>query len=134
MSILKNFRTAVTAREKKHFTFFPDELITTPQEFTDALIVYAKNGKRDLTITREGLSPDFILDGVEYNATRMTSIYGSFVVANALNPELLDDPDIPKPKLKRMEIVWRFVVPTCFWVGMALLFLLPIFGNYLSQL
>lgn len=134
MSIFKNFRTVVATREKKHFTFFPTELITTQEEFTDALIAYAKSSKKDLTITREGLSPNFMLDGIEYNATRMTSIYGSFVVANALHPERLDDLNIPENKRKMMEVVWRFVVPTCFWVGMALLFLLPIFGNYLSQL
>lgn len=132
MSIFKNFCTVIATREKKHFTFFPTELITTPQEFTDALIAYGKNSKKDVTITREGLSPDFMLDGIEYNATRMTSIYGSFVVANALHPELLDDLNIPENKRKMMEIVWRFVVPTCFWVGMALLLPLPMFRAYMA--
>lgn len=131
MNILKDFRRVAATRNKKRFTFFPDELITTPQEFTDALIIYAQSEKKNLTITREGMSPDFILDGIEYNATRMTSIYGSFVVVNALHPEQLDDPAMPKQKLKRMEIIWRFVVPTCFWLGLILLWLLPMFRTYM---
>lgn len=124
MNTFKNFKKVAATREKKHFTFFPAELITTPQEFTDALIVYAKEQGKRLEITKLSMSPNFTLDGIEYNATRMTSLFGSFVVVNALHPELLDDPGIPTKSRKRMEIVWRYIIPTCFWVGLVLLFII----------
>lgn len=133
MNTFKNFKRIVATREQKHFTFFPDELITTPQEFAVALMAYAREQGKELDITKLSMSPNFMLDGIEYNATRMTSLFGSFVVANALHPELLDDPGIPQKSRKVLEATWRYVVPICFWLGLLLLLLLPMLLQYTAM-
>lgn len=52
------------------FSFIPDEAVTTPREFTDALLAYARQNDKDITITKESMTPEFILEGEEYTAMR----------------------------------------------------------------
>lgn len=67
----KDYRTFAAAEHQRRFTFVPDGPVTTPAEFTAALLAYAAEQKLDLTVTREGMYPVFTLDGVEYAAERI---------------------------------------------------------------
>ncbi len=60
------------AREEAQrvFTFIPDDAVTNPREFTNALLAYAKEKNLNLVITKEGMYPEFEIDGVEYRAER----------------------------------------------------------------
>lgn len=61
----------------RDFTFTPDGAVTTPQEFTLVLFEYANKAGKNLVITKEGMYPEFELDGVEYTAERFyTSVRG----------------------------------------------------------
>ena len=61
------------AEHKRQFTFTPDTAIGTPQDFTAALLAWADENGVDVTISRESMTPHFMLDGIEYRAVRYSS-------------------------------------------------------------
>lgn len=65
-----DYLAACDAEHKRVFTFTPEEAITTPGEFTNALLSFAQREKIDLVITRESMYPIFTIDGIEYTAYR----------------------------------------------------------------
>ena len=58
---------------EQQFTFTPDTAIATPQEFTAALLAWADENGVDVNMTRESMTPHFMLDGIEYRAVRYSS-------------------------------------------------------------
>lgn len=52
--------------KKAKFYFEPKNSITTHREFTDELINYCNENKKDLTIIHEGMEPIAIIDGIKY--------------------------------------------------------------------
>ena len=46
--------------------FEPENGITTAREFTDALLAWARQENRDITILEEGMEPQVELDGKTY--------------------------------------------------------------------
>ena len=61
------------AEHKRQFTFTPDTAIGTPQDFTAALLAWADENGVDVNMTRESMTPHFMLDGIEYRAVRYSS-------------------------------------------------------------
>ena len=53
-------------QHEKTFTFTPDDAITDRYSFANALYDYAQKNGKEITITKEGLYPEFVMDGVEY--------------------------------------------------------------------
>lgn len=90
------------------FTFIPDGAVTNPREFTQALLEFAQENQVDLTITKEGMYPEFTLEGVEYTAERLYTAMGRAPVATvrctAKHPECLE-PDLPKGKKRAMKLL-----------------------------
>lgn len=58
------------SEHQRVFTFTPEEAITTPAEFTDALLAFARDRDLELVITSESMYPTFTIDGIEYIACR----------------------------------------------------------------
>ena len=90
------------AREEAQrvFTFIPDDAVTNPREFTNALLAYAKEKNLNLVITKEGMYPEFEIDGVEYRAERN---YGrayrvpvAVIHCEMIHPELYETEMEPK--------------------------------------
>lgn len=77
-NIMHDFKT-VAASERKKFTFSPDTMIGNAREFTDALLQYAREQDLTLVITKEGMSPEFTLDGQAYTAIRVFTRLGAVV-------------------------------------------------------
>lgn len=46
--------------------FEPENGIQTPEEFTDELLLWAKNECRDLTVLEESMEPTVRIDGEQY--------------------------------------------------------------------
>lgn len=67
---VEDYRKVAAAEHKRSFTFTPDTPVNTPREFTAALLAWAEENGKDIVITREGMTPHFTLDGIEYKATR----------------------------------------------------------------
>lgn len=89
-----DYRKVAEAEAKKSFSFTPDDAITTPAEFTTALYKFADEEDLNLVITKEGLLPEFEIDGIAYNAQRIYRRIGpcpvTIVRCNALHPEQLE--------------------------------------------
>lgn len=86
-----DYRKVARSEAEMRFTFSPEGAVTTPGEFTQALLEYARDNDLDITITKEGMYPEFILDGVEYTATRQYTVIRGCPVASihcrVLHPE-----------------------------------------------
>ena len=144
---INDYRKVALAEHNRVFTFTPDTLITTPGEFTLALCEYANQYDLNLIITREGMCPEFTLDGIEYTAERFyTNMYRfpvTVVRCTAKHPEnfAADVDSSRKPLLTLLYRYW-FVVPLSLlmvvllwdslmtsWEGWVILFsLLGLFG------
>ncbi len=96
------------AERQKSFVFTPDDPITTPEEFTAALFEYANVNNLNLVITREGLNPEFEIDGIAYTAQRVYRRAGLMPVltvrCTARNPQELE-PDVTGFRGKAMKFI-----------------------------
>ena len=113
---LEDYKKVAKTEHLKTFVFYPDTAVTTPAEFTLALCQYAEDQKADLFITKEGMYPEFTLDGVEYTAERYYRTVHSVPVAavrcTMMYPELYeaDVPEKRKRVLKMIHYSWIFVL------------------------
>ena len=96
------------------FTFIPDGPVTNAREFTQALLEFARENEVDLTITKEGMYPEFTLEGIEYTAERLYTSMGRVPIATlrctAKYPELLG-PDLPAGRKRAMKLLHFAWVP-----------------------
>lgn len=101
-----DYKKVARAERERVFTFLPDGAVTTPAEFTDALLCYAREHDLDIVITKEGMYPEFTLDGVEYTAERLYTTAYHVPVASirctVLHPE---EPQIPAGRKRLMKLV-----------------------------
>ena len=104
-----DYRKVAEAEAKKSFIFTPDDAISTPAEFTQVLFQYANENNLNLVITKEGLEPEFEIDGIAYYAQRVYRPVGPIPVmmvkCDALHPELLEPP-VKNGKLMRFFHNW----------------------------
>lgn len=96
------------------FTFIPDGPVTNAREFTQALLEFAQENQVDLTITKEGMYPEFTLEGIEYTAERLYTSIGRAPVATvrctAKRPQELE-PDLPAGKKRAMKLLHFAWIP-----------------------
>ena len=111
-----DYRRVIQADRRKVFTFISDGPVTNPREFTDALFAYANRNNLVLVITKEGMYPEFTLQGVEYHAERHYSVISRIPVAVircvAMHPEDFEA-DVPKSRkavIKFLNFGWIFGV------------------------
>lgn len=112
----EDYQAMSNALRKASFTFTPDNAVTSPREFTDALLAFADKNKLDITITREGMYPEFILEGIDYTAERLythvSRIPTAVIRCTAKHPETLE-PDMPR----RKKVILKFLHD--FWLLLA---------------
>lgn len=96
------------------FTFIPDGAVTNPREFTQALLEFARENEVDITITKEGMYPEFTLEGIEYTAERLYTSMGRAPIATlrctAKHPELLEL-DLPAGRKRAMKLLHFAWIP-----------------------
>ena len=114
---VEDYRKVVLAEEKKLFTFIPDQAVTDPREFTEALFAYAEKNRLNLVITKESMYPEFTIDGIEYTAERVYNAVRGIPVATirckVKYPEDFE-PDVPENRKKLMKLLnlgW-WLIPT----------------------
>lgn len=104
-SFLDDFKKYDKYERLKKFTFFPDNMCVTKEEFTDSLLKFANEKKLDIIITKESLSPEFTIDGIPYTATRYTGRFGAYVIC-----EIKDESYLPKLKVThKKKILFKFL-------------------------
>ena len=97
---VEDYKKIAREEAQRVFTFIPDDAVTNPREFTNALLAYAKEKNLNLVITKEGMYPEFEIDGVEYRAERN---YGrayrvpvAVIHCEMIHPELYETEMAPK--------------------------------------
>lgn len=120
-----DYRRVALAEHEKRFTFLPDEAVTTPREFTAALLAYAAEHGKDIVITKESMYPEFTLDGIEYTATRnYTAVRGcpvASIACEVAHPEDFLPNHLPPWKRRLLRLFHFLWLPT----ALLLLILLP---------
>ena len=105
---VNDYRKVVLAEGKKLFTFIPDQAVTNPREFTDALFAHAQKNNLDLVVTKESMYPEFTIDGIEYTAERIYNAVKGIPVATirckVKYPEDFE-PDVPEKRKKLMKLL-----------------------------
>lgn len=104
--ILQDYKAVAEMEKKRVFTFWPDDFCTTPRQMTDELCRYANENNLDLVIIKEGMMPEFTLDGIEYRAVRMHGCYGMAIHAEMIHPENY----IPQGMSEKRYSVFRMIV------------------------
>ena len=97
---------------EKHFFFIPQGSINTPQEFTAALQTYAEERGMQFALTKEGMYPEFSLDGIPYKAYRNPGKYRDEICCDAVHPEQLDT-GLPSRREKLLRIARIVLPPVC---------------------
>ena len=115
------------AEHKKSFSFTPDDAIITASDFTNVLFAYANEHNLNLVITKEGLEPEFELDGIPYLAMRtyrrMGPVPVMIVRCAAKYPDALE-PDVPQPRKLLFQLLhnwWLLLLLLAFGLLCALL-------------
>lgn len=124
---VSDYKAFAHAHHEARFTFFPDGAVTTPREFTDALLAYGRENGLDIVITKESMYPEFTIDGVAFTAQRnYTSVQGvpvASVLCTAADPDSLLPPAGKGRRLTQWLV--RFGLPALAVLALALLFLWP---------
>ena len=111
-----DYKKIAAVEHKKSFLFYPDTSVTNPGEFVLALCEYATAQNAKLEIVKEGMYPEFLLDGIEYKAERYYTTVGRVPVAAirciALHPEELETDLSSKRKkiLKAVHYSWILLI------------------------
>lgn len=122
-----DYQKVAAAEHKKSFSFTPDDAITTASDFTNVLFAYANEHDLNLVITKEGLEPEFELDGIPYLAMRtyrrMGPVPVMIVRCAAKYPDALE-PDVPQPRKLLFRLLhnwWMLLMLLMFFLLCALL-------------
>ena len=111
-SWVRDYQSVARAEAQKHYYFVPDDAVTTPAEFSMALFRFADQEHKNLVITREGMEPEFELDGIPYTAQRVyrmvpQGLPTAVITCDAVYPE--DFPvEMPRFKNKFLTFLWKW--------------------------
>ena len=109
---LQDYRTLAQVQHQRHFSFIPEGSINTPQEFTAALQTYAKANGMQFSLEKEGMYPEFSLDGIPYKAYRNPGKYRDEICCDAVHPEQLDT-GLPSRRERQLQVL-RILLPAAF--------------------
>lgn len=139
----EDFIAVARAQAKREFSFRPDTMCMNSREFTDALCQYARENDEDLVITKEGMYPEFTLNGIEYTAYRRFSRWGAVICCTMKHPEEAGDGAVPAKRRGLMRLAVKWMVPLLILAAVILprmkkiedlLFLLPFGAVFLVLL
>ena len=119
MSIIQDYKKFAVSESKKRFSFKPDTMVRSTDEFTKALLQYASENDLNLVITKPGMSPVFEIDGLEYTAMRTFDRFGATVNCRLTHPEDVETKDIPKAR----RMLYRFLRSPLFIAVILLVYL-----------
>lgn len=123
--ILQDYKAVAEMEKKRVFTFWPDDFCTTPRQMTDELCRYANENNLDLVITKEGMMPEFTLDGIEYRAVRMHGCYGMAIHAEMIHPEDYIPQGMSEKRYSRLRMIVVVIVPLACILAGTFLWALP---------
>lgn len=123
--ILHDYKAVAEMEKKRAFTFWPDVFCTTPRQMTDELCRYANENNLDLVITKEGMMPEFTLDGIEYHAVRIHARGGMAIHAEMIHPEDYIPQGMSEKRYSRLRMIVVAIVPLACILAGTFLWALP---------
>lgn len=123
--ILHDYKAVAEMEKKRAFTFWPDDFRTTPRQMTDELCRYANENNLDLVITKEGMMPEFTLDGIEYRAVRIHARGGMAIHAEMIHPEDYIPQGMSEKRYSRLRMIVVAIVPLACILAGTFLWALP---------
>lgn len=110
---ISDYKDVVHYEQKRSFTFTPNREITDRYDFANALYDYAREKNVELIITKEGMYPEFTMDGVEYTAERAyaCSIYFPVAVVRCTRKEMLETQEEYRRGRKKWIRLARIFLP-----------------------
>lgn len=108
-NLLDDYKTVAKLEAMREFRFVPNSMCMTAAEFTEELFRYANENKLNLVITKEGMYPEFTIDGIEYEAAREFSRYGAVVCCQMKYPDEIIPPELPRGNYKKLSILHKFL-------------------------
>ena len=123
--ILHDYKAVAEMEKKRAFTFWPDDFCTTPRQMTDELCRYANENNLDLVITKEGLMPEFTLDGIEYRAVRIHARGGMAIHAEMIHPEDYIPQGMSEKRYSRLRMIVVAIVLLAYILAGTFLWALP---------
>lgn len=106
---INDYMKIINSEHRRRFSFTPDNPITNAREFTTALLKHAQEKNLNMVITKEGLNPEFTIDGIEYAAERNYAASSYFPVA-VVNCEMKHKEDyesnVKEPRAKYMRLLY----------------------------
>ena len=123
--ILHDYKAVAEMEKKRAFTFWPDDFCTTPRQMTDELCRYANENNLDLVITKEGMMPEFTLDGIEYRAVRIHGRYGMAIHAEMIHPEDYIPQGMSEKRYSILRMIVVAIVPLACILAGTFLWALP---------
>ncbi len=122
---LSDVKAVYNADLDKTFQFQPHTIIRNKREFTDALFDYADKNDVTIVITKEGMYPEFTLDGVEYSAQCVHTRFGAVVKCKMKYPEDVE----PKYLSKKQRNGYRMFIRMLSACILFLIFCLILYRN-----
>lgn len=113
---IEDYKKIAKIEQAKTFVFYPESVVTNPTEFTLALCQYAEQNNLDIVITKEGMNPEFTIDGMEYTAEtyyRTVHHIPTLAVRCRLKDAEMYEADIPKERkriLKGVYYIWILIL------------------------
>lgn len=123
--ILHDYKAVAEMEKKRAFTFWPDDFCTTPRQMTDELCRYANENNLDLVITKEGMMPEFTLDGIEYRAVRIHARGGMAIHAEMIHPEDYIPQGMSEKRYSILRMIVVAIVPLACILAGTFLWALP---------
>ncbi len=108
-SFIEDYKFYLKRKYIKEFSFIPDNMCMTKEEFTEALLAYANEKKKDITIIKESMYPEFVLDGYMYEADRVVGRYGAVVRCKLKNNG--DLPEFVVNKKRKIQVLLIYYLP-----------------------
>ena len=108
MKIVDDYKEYTKMEHKRKFSFVPDNMALKPEEFSEALLTYAKENDLNLVITKEGMYPVFEVDGVEYTAERTFGRFGAVIHCHMTHPEELEKEFATVSEKQRKWFIWLY--------------------------
>lgn len=123
--ILHDYKAVAEMEKKRAFTFWPDDFCTTSRQMTDELCRYANENNLDLVITKEGMMPEFTLDGIEYRAVRIHARGGMAIHAEMIHPEDYIPQGMSEKRYSILRMIVVAIVPLACILAGTFLWALP---------
>lgn len=119
-----DYITVMKAEMAREFSFMPDSRCDTPEEFSQELLKYSKENNHNMVITKEGMAPDLMIDGVEYHAYRTSSRFGIVVHCKMVHQEDYFPQGMTEEKYRKYRTLSLVALPVLIFIIASLFIIL----------